>query len=42
MDVEEVPSKEVEVEEESDDVVEVTPEGKKKKGIVNTKNKTRV
>ena len=42
MDVEEVPAEEVEVEEEGDDVVEVTPKGKKKKGSIKIEKKTRV
>lgn len=42
MEVKEALNKEVEVEDEGDDVVEVTPEGKKKKGIVKIEKKTRV
>ena len=40
--VEEVPAKEVEVEDEGDDVVEVIAKGKRKKGAVKTKKKSRV
>ena len=40
--VEEVPTEEIEVEDEGDDVVEVTPEGKRKKGAVKTEKKSRV
>lgn len=40
--VEEVREEEVEVEDEGDDVVEVTAEGKRKKSVVKTKNNSRV
>jgi hypothetical protein len=42
MEVEEVLDEEVHVENEGDDVVEVTPEGKKKKGIVKIEKKTKI
>ena len=40
--VEEVPEEEVEVEEEGDNVVEVTLEGKRKKSTAKTEKKSRV
>ena len=40
--VEEVPVEEVEVEDEGDDVLEVTPKGKRKKSAAKTKKKSRV
>ena len=42
MDVEEVLAEQVDIEDEGDDVVEVTIEGKKKKGTIKTKKKTQV
>ena len=40
--VEEVPKEEMEVEDEGDDVVEVTSKGKRKKPIVKVEKRTRV
>ena len=40
--VEEVPTEEVEVEDEGNNVVEVTPEGKRKKSAAKTEKKSRV
>ena len=40
--VEEVPKEEIEVEDEGDDVVEVTPKGKRKKSTAKTEKKSRV
>ena len=40
--VEEIPKEEMEVEDEGDDVVEVTPGGKRKKPTVKMEKKTRV
>ncbi len=40
--VEEMHEEEFKVEDEGDDVVEVTPEGKRKKSVVKTEKRTRV